>query len=139
MAFRLEYQYTIMTMLDWQPPGVWRANFDTGHPEMSEVVDRTPVATGSMLPDLLAAHGKGQGNYQLGDAVADAIVSAVASGLLKPGQRIVEADLAAMLKVSRVPIREAIKILQAQGILNVTPNRGARIAEFDEKIVDSSV
>ncbi len=105
--------------------------------EMGDVVDSIPGEAGSVTADLLAAHGRGQGSYQLGDAVADAIVNAVASGSLKPGQRIVEADLAAMLKVSRVPIREAIKILQAQGILNVTPNRGARIAEFDEKFVDS--
>jgi DNA-binding GntR family transcriptional regulator len=68
--------------------------------------------------------------------VADAIVNAVALGSLKPGQRIVEADLAAMLKVSRVPIREAIKILDAQGILIVTPNRGARVAPFDAAVIE---
>ena len=42
------------------------------------------------------------------------------------GARIVEEAVASQLQVSRVPIREAIKILQAQGILQVLPNRGAR-------------
>jgi len=73
---------------------------------------------------------------QLGDLVADAIVNAVAQGTLEPGQRIIEVDLANQLKVSRVPIREGIKLLQAQGILNVIPNRGARVAPFDSRVVD---
>lgn len=73
---------------------------------------------------------------QLGEAVADAIVDAVAQGSLQPGERIVEADLAGQLGVSRVPIREAIKILQAQGILEVTPNRGARVVAFEGRIIE---
>jgi DNA-binding GntR family transcriptional regulator len=73
---------------------------------------------------------------QLGDLVADAIVNAVAQGTLEPGQRIIEIELANQLKVSRVPIREGIKILQAQGILNVIPNRGARVAPLDSRVID---
>lgn len=78
----------------------------------------------------------GDNARQLGEAVADAIVNAVAQGLLQPGERIVEADLASQFNLSRVPIREAIKILQAQGILNVTPNRGARVALFEPRVID---
>ena len=73
---------------------------------------------------------------QLGESVADAIVDAVAQGTLEPGQRIIEVELARQLKVSRVPIREAIKLLHAHGILNVTPNRGARVAPFDAEVID---
>lgn len=73
---------------------------------------------------------------QLGDAVADAIVDAIALGTLSFGQRIVEADLANQLKVSRVPIREAIKILSSQGILTVARNRGARVALFEGDVID---
>ena len=76
------------------------------------------------------------GTRQLGETVADSIVNGVAQGVLLPGQRIVESELASQLKVSRVPIREAIKILQAQGILHVTPNRGARVAPFDPRMID---
>ncbi len=73
---------------------------------------------------------------QLGEAVADAIVNAIAQGTLEPGARIVEEVVASQLQVSRVPIREAIKILQAQGILQVLPNRGARVAAFDADVID---
>ena len=80
--------------------------------------------------------GRADSARQLGESIADAIVDAVAQGTLEPSQRIIEADLARQFEVSRVPIREAIKLLQVQGILNVTPNRGARVAPFDPVMID---
>jgi DNA-binding GntR family transcriptional regulator len=76
------------------------------------------------------------GTRQLGDSIAEAIVDAIAQGTLEPSQRIIEEDLARKFKVSRVPIRDAIKLLQAQGILKVTPNRGARVAAFDRAMIE---
>jgi len=63
--------------------------------------------------------------------VADFIVDGIAAGTYAFGQRLIETELAAQLRVSRVPIREALKMLEAQGILVVTPHRGAHVAEFD--------
>jgi DNA-binding GntR family transcriptional regulator len=80
--------------------------------------------------------GRADSARKLGASVADAIVDAIARGRLDPSQRIIEADLARQFEVSRVPIREAIKLLQGQGILNVTPNRGARVAAFDPRVID---
>lgn len=68
--------------------------------------------------------------------VADVIVDGIASGALGPGQRLVETDLAQRLQVSRVPLRESMKMLEAQGILESTPHRGARVADFDEPKID---
>jgi DNA-binding GntR family transcriptional regulator len=79
---------------------------------------------------------RGDSPRQLGESIADAIVDAVAQGTLEPAQRIIEEDLARRFEVSRVPIREAIKLLQAQGILKVTPNRGARVASFDPVMIE---
>jgi DNA-binding GntR family transcriptional regulator len=72
----------------------------------------------------------------LGEQVADAIVDGIASGALLPGQRLVETDLAQQLQVSRVPLRESLKMLEAQGILDSEPHRGARVAEFDDLKID---
>jgi DNA-binding GntR family transcriptional regulator len=72
----------------------------------------------------------------LGEQVADAIVDGVASGALLPGQRLVETELAQQLQVSRVPLRESLKMLEAQGILESEPHRGARVAEFDDLKID---
>jgi DNA-binding GntR family transcriptional regulator len=72
----------------------------------------------------------------LGEQVADAIVDGIASGALLPGQRLVETELAQQLQVSRVPLRESLKMLEAQGILESEPHRGARVAEFDDPKID---
>jgi DNA-binding GntR family transcriptional regulator len=72
----------------------------------------------------------------LAERAAEAIVLGVASGALQPGQRLVETELAQHLKMSRVPLREALKILEAQGILESTPHRGTRIASFENGRID---
>jgi DNA-binding GntR family transcriptional regulator len=68
----------------------------------------------------------------LAEQAADAIVMGVSAGALKPGQRLVETEVAGLLQVSRVPLREALKILETQGIVESIPHRGTRIASFDE-------
>ncbi len=68
----------------------------------------------------------------LASRIADRIVDAVAAGTLAPGQRLVESEIAAALGVSRMPLREALKLLEAQGILSVTPRRGSFVVPFDE-------
>lgn len=65
--------------------------------------------------------------------VADAIVRGIGRGLLKPGERLYEPSLCDRLQVSRAPIREALRILQAQGIVEGEPQRGLRICNFDAK------
>lgn len=72
----------------------------------------------------------------LAEQAADAIVTGVSAGALKPGQRLVETELASLLKMSRVPLREALKILEAQGIVESIPHRGTRIAMFDDARVN---
>lgn len=72
----------------------------------------------------------------LPEQVADAIVDGIAAGTLLPGQRLVETDLARQLHVSRVPLRESLKMLDAQGILDHAPHRGMRVAEFDDSKID---
>lgn len=72
----------------------------------------------------------------LAEQVADVIVDGIASGAIGPGQRLVETELAQRLQVSRVPLRESLKMLEAQGILESAPHRGARVADFDEAKID---
>jgi len=72
----------------------------------------------------------------LPDQIADAIVEGIATGVLLPGQRLIELDLASQLSVSRVPLREALKTLEAQGILERGQNRGVRIVELDDSRID---
>ena len=71
----------------------------------------------------------------LAEQAADIIVTGISSGALKPGQRLYETELAATLKMSRVPLREALKILEAQGIVESAPHRGTHVALFGEERV----
>ncbi len=72
----------------------------------------------------------------LAEQAADAIVTGISAGTLKPGQRLFETELASLLNMSRVPLREALKILEAQGIVESIPHRGSRIALFGDDRVD---
>lgn len=56
----------------------------------------------------------------------------VLSGRLLPGARLVEVDLAAELDVSRTPIREALRRLSAEGLIEMLPNRGATVRSWSD-------
>jgi DNA-binding GntR family transcriptional regulator len=65
------------------------------------------------------------------DQVVEAFIKAAAEGHILPGDRVVEADIANELNVSRVPVREALRLLESQGIVVNTPYRGMRLMEVD--------
>lgn len=67
----------------------------------------------------------------LADNIANLIANSIATRRMVPGERIVETTLAEKLGVSRVPIREALKVLHAQGILKGGGHRGYHVADFD--------
>src|ERR1700747_2405556 len=56
--------------------------------------------------------------------VAQKLREAIMSGTLKPGQRLVERELCEMMGVSRPSIREALRLLEADGLVNTGPPRG---------------
>src|SRR5579863_5828885 len=66
----------------------------------------------------------------LADEVADAIRSAIFSGQIDLGQRLLEAELATTLKVSRGPVREALVQLSQEGLVRIERHRGATVAEL---------
>lgn len=57
----------------------------------------------------------------------------VVEGNLKAGARIPERQLCEMFGVSRTPLREALKVLASEGLIELLPNRGARIRILDEQ------
>jgi DNA-binding GntR family transcriptional regulator len=62
--------------------------------------------------------------------VFKAMEAEILSGRLKPRERLVEMDLIARFGVSRTVIREAIKMLEAKGLVRTTPYRGAVVADL---------
>lgn len=68
------------------------------------------------------------------DLVADRLREAILDGTLRPGDRLVETDLAEQFAVSRGPVREAIRLLAPEGLVVLRRNRGAVVASptFDD-------
>ncbi len=72
--------------------------------------------------------------------VADRLREAILQGRFRPGERLREAELAAMLEVSRGPVREALSRLEHEGLVIIRRNRGAsvvRLTKDDEEEVRS--
>lgn len=63
--------------------------------------------------------------------VVDAIVEATAKGIFLPGDRIVEAEVARALNVSRIPVREALRLLESQGVVVSERYRGMSLMSVD--------
>lgn len=69
-------------------------------------------------------------------SVADIIRRAIVGGTLKPGTPIVETALAEQLGVSRAPLREAIQILEADGLVENVPYKGKRVKPLSVREVE---
>ena len=69
----------------------------------------------------------------LRDVVCTTLRRAILRGELKPGERLMEIQLANKLGVSRTPIREAIRKLELEGLVLMIPRKGAEVAEITEK------
>ena len=66
------------------------------------------------------------------DQVYEAIRERITSGSLARGARVHQEDLAEELGVSRTPVREALRRLAAEGLVEMRTNRGARVADVDQ-------
>lgn len=69
----------------------------------------------------------------LRDVVFHTLRNAILHGDLKPGERLMEIRLAGVLGVSRTPIREAIRMLELEGLVVMIPRKGAHVARITEK------
>lgn len=69
----------------------------------------------------------------LADQIREFIVEGISSGRWEPGERVVERRIAAELGVSQGPVREALRQLEAERLIESLPNRGARVRDFTER------
>lgn len=77
-------------------------------------------------------------NKPLHGIVLEILREAIVSGLLKPGEKLMEAQLAEEMGISRTPVREAIRKLELEGFVHMIPRKGACVAEYSEKdIIDT--
>lgn len=62
------------------------------------------------------------------DLIADALREAIVQGVFQEGQSLRQDEIAAQFGVSRIPLREALRQLEAEGLVLLSPNRGATVA-----------
>ncbi|WP_041328204.1 GntR family transcriptional regulator [Rubrobacter xylanophilus] len=65
-----------------------------------------------------------------GNSVLDQLRALIVEGEYGPGERLIEEQLAERLKVSRTPIRQALTRLEAEGLVEIIPNKGAMVCSF---------
>ncbi len=69
----------------------------------------------------------------ISDRVAGFIRNSIQDGVLKKNDKIDVLALAKQLSVSKTPVREALRLLEAQGVVEIVPRRGAFVREFDAR------
>src|SRR4051812_29390458 len=73
----------------------------------------------------------GSRHRSLRDETVDEMRRLILDGELAPGQHLSEAAISERLGVSRLPVREAFRRLEAEGLLEALPRRGVRVVELD--------
>lgn len=71
----------------------------------------------------------------LSDLVYDALIDAICTGTLRPGERLTQDEVAERLNVSRLPVGQALKQLKSEGFLVEAGRRGLKVAELDPEFV----
>jgi DNA-binding GntR family transcriptional regulator len=92
---------------------------------VSELIREAPPRLRARRPVAVIERAK-----PLHESVVEWLRNMIVEGGLAAGERLHDANLAAMLQVSRTPIREAIKLLATEGLVDLLPGRGARVSDF---------
>jgi DNA-binding GntR family transcriptional regulator len=71
-------------------------------------------------------------SYSLVELAVNRLSQEILSGRSDPGERLVEEQLTRRLGISRAPLREALRLLAQQGLVEHTPRRGARVATLSD-------
>lgn len=92
---------------------------------------RIPVSGGGALPS------ENQGTVA-SQRVADILAARILSGALGPGVRIKQDELAEELQTSRIPVRDALRMLEARGLVTMKANAGAHVVKLTHRDLEAS-
>jgi DNA-binding GntR family transcriptional regulator len=67
----------------------------------------------------------------MSEQVAEYLRAQILSGDIAPGERILQEEVAAQFGTSRLPVREALRMLEVEGLTELEPNKGARVPKLD--------
>ena len=72
----------------------------------------------------------------LHEELTESLRKLIVSGELQPGRKVPEKELCELYGVSRTPLREALKVLATDGLVNLEPNRGAWVSRITVEELD---
>lgn len=98
---------------------------------MPVTTDKSAPAPLSQLPELQSLGGR----ENLADVAYGALRDVITDGTLAPGVRLREIDLSQRLGVSTTPIREALRRLEREGLVEISPRRGALVRPLDRRAI----
>ncbi len=75
-------------------------------------------------------------NTPLSEKIAETIRGYILKGTLRSGERLTEPSLSKLLGISRTPIREALRLLEIEGFVEIIPRRGAVVTTITDKDID---
>ncbi|MCE7797079.1 GntR family transcriptional regulator [Sphingobium sufflavum] len=81
---------------------------------------------------------QGEQSGVVSERVADLLAERILSGALKPGTRIKQDELAAELNISRIPVRDALRILDTRGLITLRAKFGARVSAVTVRDMEMS-
>jgi len=84
-------------------------------------------------PETLDPPAEDRGGATLHDEILSRLRDFIVEGNLEDGARIPERHLCDLFGISRTPLREALKVLAAEGVIDLLPNRGARVKPLSTK------
>jgi len=97
-----------------------------------------PASTMDTTTDTLEPRLKWIQPQMLHEAVVTQLQRMIVEGVLAPGTRLNERMLCDKLGVSRTPLREAFRVLAAQGLVSLLPNRGAVVQQLSAKDIEET-
>ena len=104
-------------------------------PDLAACDNRTSQTGGPRMQD--GQLGAIVADEAMAEHVAASVRDMIIRGTLAAGERVVERRLCLELGVSRTPMREALKLLRQDGLIEISLNRGARVAAYGAREADS--
>jgi DNA-binding GntR family transcriptional regulator len=93
----------------------------------------TPLRRKSAIRASSAGSGSDRQYASRSELVYKELREAIEKGELKPGERVMEVDVAEWLKVSRTPVRDALRRLESEGVLALEPRNGLVVVSLDRQ------
>lgn len=103
-------------------------------PRKANAVERVSLRSGGL--QVYPVPSGSAHTLTLAEQIADRIADMIISGRYSPGERVSEQELADIFEVSRGPIRDALRILEMEGLVRIMPRRGTVVAKLTTREID---